>query len=115
MFLNIDLSNYYTKTEVDDIDNELSTLILNTYTKTEIDTILYIIYPSLSFTDDNFYSKTEIDSTLSDYITPTQIDDSCYNKNRIDTTLYLYSPSAQILRTFIANFTLIVHVYHQLK
>ena len=34
LFSNIDLSNYYTKAEIDDIDNELSTLILNTYTKT---------------------------------------------------------------------------------
>ena len=31
---NTDLSNYYTKNEVDNIDDELSALILNTYTKT---------------------------------------------------------------------------------
>ena len=37
LFSKIDLSNYYTKIEIDDIDNELSTLVLNTYTKTEID------------------------------------------------------------------------------
>ena len=41
LFSNIDLSSYYSKIEVDDIDNELFTLILNTYTKTEIDTLLY--------------------------------------------------------------------------
>ena len=29
----IDLSNYYSKTEIDDIDNGLSTIILNTYIK----------------------------------------------------------------------------------
>ena len=38
---NINFSNtHYTKSEVDDIGNELSALILNTYTKTEIDTAL---------------------------------------------------------------------------
>ena len=38
---NIDFSNnHYTKTEVDDIDNELSALILSTYIKTEVDTQL---------------------------------------------------------------------------
>ena len=74
-FPNIGLSSYYTKPEVDDIDNELSTLILNTYTKTEVDTLLYTNYPSLSFTGDNFYSKTEIDSTLSGYTTTTQLYD----------------------------------------
>ena len=34
---NIDLRNYYTKTETDDLDNELPTLALNTYNKSEID------------------------------------------------------------------------------
>ena len=34
LFSNIDLSNYYTKVEIGDIDNELFTLILNACTKT---------------------------------------------------------------------------------
>ena len=38
LFPNTDLSNYYTKTEIGDVDNELPTLILNTYNKSEIDT-----------------------------------------------------------------------------
>ena len=38
LFSNIDLSNYYTKTEIDDLDDELSTLTLNTQNKSEIDT-----------------------------------------------------------------------------
>ena len=46
---NIDLSNYYSKIEVDDIDNEGSTLLLNTYTKTEIGTHLYTNYPSIIY------------------------------------------------------------------
>ena len=97
LFSDIDLSNYYSKIEVGDIGNGLSTLISNTYTKTEIDTLLYTNHPSLSFIVDNLYSNTEIDSTLSDYITSTQIDDSYYTKPGIDTTLNIYSPSAQIL------------------
>ena len=44
LFPNIDLSNYYTKSDVDDIDNELSTLMFNDYTKTEIDTLLSTNY-----------------------------------------------------------------------
>ena len=64
------------------------------YTEVETDTLLYTNCPSLSFIDGIFYSKAEIDSTLSDYITSTQIDDSCCSKNEIDTTLNLY-PSAQ--------------------
>ena len=40
LFSNTGLSNYYSKIEVGDLDNELSTLIFNTYTKTEIDTQL---------------------------------------------------------------------------
>ena len=43
--------------------------------------------------------QKQIDSTLSDYITSTQIDPSCYTKSEIDTTLNLYQPSAQILIT----------------
>ena len=36
VFPNTDLINYYTKTEIDDLDNELSTLTFNTYNKSEI-------------------------------------------------------------------------------
>ena len=69
---NIELSNYYTKSDVDDIDNDLSTLLLNSYTKTEIDTFVHTNYTSLSFIVENFYSNTETDSTLSDYTTSAQ-------------------------------------------
>ena len=54
LFPNIDLNNYYTKIEVDDIDNELPTLIFNTYTQTEIGTPLYTNYPSLTYIVDIF-------------------------------------------------------------
>ena len=55
-------------------------------------------YASIAFIKTNLcYSKTEVDSTLSDYITSTQIDASYYTKSEIGTTLNLYSSSAQIL------------------
>ena len=105
------------KTEVGDIDNGLSALILNTYTKTESDTSLsdystitclqdnYMTsllitqalmnnYASIAFINTNHYSKTEIDSTLSD---------SYYTKSEIDTTLNLYPPAAQILSNFYSK------------
>ena len=44
LFSNIDLSSYYIQSEVDDIDNGLSTLVLEIYTKTEVDTPQPIIY-----------------------------------------------------------------------
>ena len=40
LFANIDLSNYYNKAEIDAIDDELTSLILNTCTKTEVDNLL---------------------------------------------------------------------------
>ena len=73
LFSNIDLRNYYIKSEVNEIDNELSTLISDTYTKTEAGTLFYTNDPSLSFIVSNFYSKTEIGSTLSDYTTSAQL------------------------------------------
>ena len=39
-FGDLDIPNCYNKTEIDAIDDELSSLILNTYTKTEIDNSL---------------------------------------------------------------------------
>ena len=40
-------NNHYTKAEIEDIDNELPTSILNTHTKTEVDNLFYTNYPSL--------------------------------------------------------------------
>ena len=40
LFANIDLSNYYNKAEIDAIDDEVTSLILNTYTKTGVDNLL---------------------------------------------------------------------------
>ena len=54
LFSNIDSSHYYIKSDVDDIDNALSAVVLNTHTKTAIDTLFFTSYPSLSFIADNF-------------------------------------------------------------
>ena len=49
----ISISNYYNKTEIDDIDNELSISILNTYNKNAINTFFTdyynIEYPTTQF------------------------------------------------------------------
>ena len=61
---NINFSNnHYTKTEVDDIDNELSALTLNTYTKTEIDTSLSD-YSTTTYLQDNYMTSILIAQTL---------------------------------------------------
>ena len=65
LFSNIDLNNYYTKTEIDDLDNDLSTLILNTYNNSETDTCLTNYYNmesintqfDLNATGSNTYTK----------------------------------------------------------
>ena len=73
---NIDLSNYYSKTEVDDIDNDLSTFILNTYTKTEIDTQL-TYYTSITYLHDNYMTTLSISETLmNNYVSLTLIGDN---------------------------------------
>ena len=87
-FSNIDLSSYYSKIEVDDIDNGLSTLILNAYTKTEVDsqltdytTITYLqgsymttlsttealmnTYASITLLGNNFYGEAYLDNQIS--------------------------------------------------
>ena len=84
MFSNIDLSSYYTKTEVDDIDNELSALILNTYTKTEIDTSLSD-YSTISYLQGNYMTTLSITETLmNNYASLTLIGDNSYDKLYLD-------------------------------
>ena len=77
---NINLSNYYTKSEVDDIDNELSTLILDTYTKTEIDTQL-AGYAAISHLQGNYMTTLSITETLmNNYASITLLVDSLCDK-----------------------------------
>ena len=97
---NINLADYYTKTEIDTTLSGYSTITYlqgNYMTTLAITETLMNNYATITFIVDNFHSKTEIDSTLSDYITSTHIDASYYTKSGIDTTLNLYSPPAQIL------------------
>ena len=118
-FGNLDIPNFYNKTEVDAIDDELSALILNTYTKTEVEALI----SNINLTD--YYTKTEIDSSLGDYSTIsylqdnymtsllitqalmnnyasiTFIIDNFYSKTEIDTTLSDYYTKSEIDTTFI--------------
>ena len=99
LIYNINLSDYYTKTGVDSSLSDYSTITYlqdNYMTSLLITQALMNNYASVTFIIDNLYSKTKIDSTLRDYITSTQIGASYYTKSEVDTTLSLYSPSAQI-------------------
>ena len=114
---NIKLVDYYTKAEIDSQLTDYTTVTYlqgNYMTTLSITEALMNNYATITLLVDNFYPKTEIDSALSDYITSAQIDDPYYTKSETDTTLSLYSPFAQIL-IVIANFILIIHLYHQLK
>ena len=59
-FGELDIPNHYNKTEIDAIDDELSTLSLNTYTNTEVEALMSNINST------EYYTKTEIATTLSD-------------------------------------------------
>ena len=108
------IPNFYNKTEIDAIDDELSALFLNTCTKTEVDALIS------NFNLTGYCTKTEIDTTLSDYSTTsylqgnymtslsitqtlmnnyasiTFIIDNFYSKTEIDSTLSDYITSTQI-------------------
>ena len=56
LFSNVDLSNHYTKTEIDDLDNELLTLVLNTYNKSETDTF-FTDYCNIGYLNTQFGLK----------------------------------------------------------
>ena len=72
----IDSSKYYTKTEIDGLDNELSTSIVNTYTKREIGTCLTYYYNigylntqfDLKANGLNTYTNNEVDSIINPLI-----------------------------------------------
>ena len=66
-FGGLGILNFYNKTEIDAIDDELSALILNTYTKAEVEALI----SNINLTD--YHTKTEIDTTLSDYSTITYL------------------------------------------
>ena len=82
--INVDLSNHYTKTEVNTLINSID--LSNYYTKNEVDVKLL-----------DYYTKVEINSQFSNY----------YTKNEVDTALALkldkgnYTGTAQDLKNDI--------------
>ena len=80
-FGNLDIPNFYNKTEVDAIDDELSALILNTYTKPEVEALI----SNINLTD--YYTKTEIDTSLGDYSTISYLQDNYMTSLLITQTL----------------------------
>ena len=94
------------KTCIGDLDNEVSTIILDTDTETETDTLLYTSYHSLSFISDNFYSKNEIDSTLSAYTNSTQLHVVFlffHSKFKTHLLLYTYTTATQLYDDFYSK------------
>ena len=79
---NINFSNnHYTKSELDDIDNDLSALILNTYTKAGIDTTLSG-YSTVTYLQGNYMTSLSIAQALmNNYASVTFIVDNFYDKN----------------------------------
>ena len=72
LIANTNQSDYYNETEIDDIDNELSPLFLNTYNNNEIYIFLTDYYNiehintqlDLKANSLNTYTKNEIDNTI---------------------------------------------------
>ena len=88
LIYNINLVDSYTKAETDSQLTGYTTIayLQGSYMTTlSITEALMNNYATVTFIVDSFYS-IEIDSTLSYYITSTQIDASCYTKSNIDTT-----------------------------
>ena len=96
VFPNIDLSNYYSKIEVDDTDNELSTLILNTYTKTEVDTQL-TDYTSITYLQDNYMTTLSITETLvNNYASISLLGCNFYDKKYLDNQFSLKADVSEL-------------------
>ena len=66
-FGDLDIPNFYNKSEIDAIGDELSALISNTYIKTEAEALI----SNTNLVD--FYTKAEVDSQLTDYTTVTYL------------------------------------------
>ena len=112
LFPNIDLSNYYSKLEVDDIGNELSALILNTYTKTEIDTQL-TDYTSFAYLQCKYMTTLSISETLmNNYASLTLIGDNLYDKLYVDNQFSLKADASNTVTTnyLTTNYTNTVDV-----
>ena len=96
LFSNIDLSNYSSKIEVDDIDNELFTLILNTYTKTEIDTQL-TDYATISYLQSNYMTTLSItEALMNNYASISLLDGNFYDKAYLDNQFSLKADVSEL-------------------
>ena len=105
LFPNTGLSNYYTKIEVDDINNEPSTLILNTYTKkTEADTQL-TDYTTITYLQGNYMTTLSITGTLmNNYATIAFIVDNLYGKTYLDNQSSLNADVSELTSLVTADY-----------
>lgn len=112
IFSDIDLSQYYTKDEIDAtladyyLKTEIDTILNDYYLKTEIDTILLDYYKKTEidtklgdyYKKTETYSKTEVDGLIPDvsnFITENEVDTKLgnyYDKSEIDTKLTTITP-----------------------
>ena len=96
LFSNIDLSNYYSKVDVGDIDNEPSTLIFNPYTKREIDSQL-TDYTTFTHLQGNYMTSISTKGTLiNNYATITLLGDNIYDKTYLDNDSSLEADVSQL-------------------
>ena len=96
LFSNIDLSSYFFKIEVDDIDHGLSTLLLNTYTKTEVDT-QFTDYTTIAHVQDNYMTTLSATETLmNNYASISLLGGNFYDKTYLDNQFSLKSRCIRI-------------------
>ena len=89
----VDLSDYYTKTEVDDLLSNIDVPTGNTYTKAEIDAAL-----NTKADKDTTYTKTEVDNLLDDKADASDVvdaytKDETYSKEEVDELIGSLSPA----------------------
>jgi len=84
LFTNINISNYYDKSYIDYLDNEISTQFLSTYTKTEVDALL--LNTNLTGSDNLDISNNQISLTY-----PLKINDEAFLNPRVNGYFEIYS------------------------
>ena len=84
LFTNINISNYYDKSYIDYLDNEISTQFLSTYTKTEVDALL--LNTNLTGSDNLDISNNQISLTY-----PSKINDEAFLNPRVNGYFEIYS------------------------